>query len=53
MPVSNTQLAAVLFFFLALTLPFALYFMPSSEHVFSLVIGYACAGGGIAAALLA
>jgi hypothetical protein len=52
MPISNSQLAAVLTFFLALTLPLALYFMPNGDYVFVLIIGYAFAGGAICFSLL-
>jgi hypothetical protein len=48
---SNSQFAAILLFFLALTLPIALFFMPSPEAMGTVALGYLVAGGGIAAVL--
>jgi hypothetical protein len=50
---SNSQLAAIFLFFLAVTLPIALFFMPSPDAMAAVAFGYLLAGGGIAAVLLA
>jgi len=50
---SNSQLAAILLFFLAVTLPIALFFMPSPDAMTAVGLGYSLAGGGIAVVLLA
>ncbi len=53
MPFSNSQLAALLYFFLGLTLPVAMYFMPDSDYVVVLLIGYMAFCGLIYLALMA
>lgn len=49
---SNPQLAAILLFLLALTLPIALFFMPSPDALDAVAFGYLLAGAGITVLLL-
>ena len=49
---SKSQLAAILLFLLALTLPIALYFMPNPDAMGAVAFGYLFAGAGITAVLM-
>lgn len=49
---SNSQLAAILLFLLALTMPIAMYFMSNPDAMGAVVLGYVLAGAGITAVLV-
>jgi hypothetical protein len=53
MPISDRQLASILCFALALTMPIALAFMPNTDYIFALVVFYSLTGGVICFSLLA
>ena len=53
MPISNNQLAAILYFLLAIVLTIALHFMPAFAHSFYVFAEYGVTGMAIGFALLA